>query len=114
MPERRQRLAWGGFAIIVLLLAIAIAFLVQVLSVSKSRYRITGCASNLRSLLQSQFNYAAQFGRPDGAYPEETGIDFWLKLQRTPKPIIDRYEPFFCPFTGETPGPGRCSYRGPA
>jgi hypothetical protein len=114
MPARSARFPWTSMALITLLLAIFAAFYIQFFSSSTGHHRSTGCASNLRSLLQSQFNYAAHYGRPDGAFPDETGIDFWLKLQRTPKPIIDRYEPFFCPASGETPGPGRCSYRGPA
>ena len=75
---------------------------------------MTSCASNLKSLWTSQFNYAALYGKPDGKLPEATGSDFFLALQRTPKPMISRYEPFICPLSDETPGPGRCSYRGPA
>jgi hypothetical protein len=28
--------------------------------------------------------------------------------------MISRHEPFICPLSDETPGPGKCSYRGPA
>jgi len=114
MMNKTSRFSMTGLVVILLLLTILAAFMIPVINRSLRQARVTGCASNLRSLWQSQFNYAAQYGKPDGAFPEETGVDFWLKLQRTPKPLIDRYEPFFCPLSKETPGPGRCSYRGPA
>ena len=110
----KNQYTFAGLAVLVLVLVVALAIMITAGIRSIRQANVTGCASNLRSLWQSQFNYAAQYGRPDGAFPEETGVDFWLKLQRTPKPLIDRYEPFICPLSNETPGPGRCSYRGPA
>jgi hypothetical protein len=93
-----------------LLLAIATALVVpQVVRAVRNASR-GECRWNLRSLWQVQFNYSAQYG----AMPDETGGDFWLILQKSPRPLIDRYEVFLCPQTDETPGPGRCSFRGPA
>jgi hypothetical protein len=103
-----------GLAAILLVIAVASAVLLVTISRSVRRANVTSCASNLKSLWTSQFNYAAQYGRPDGKLPEATGSDFFLALQRTPKPMISRHEPFICPLSDETPGPGKCSYRGPA
>jgi len=112
--NRTDRLSLAAVIIIILIIVVMIPMGLVSINRSIRRANFTGCASNLRSLWQSQFNYAAQYGRPDGAMPEDLGSDFWLRLQRTPKPLIDRYEPFICPISGETPGPGKCSYRGPA
>jgi len=102
--------------VIILIAVLAALLLPQIKRAMRSDCRqLSGrCASNLKSLWTSAINYAAQYGKPNGDMPEETGSAFWLKLQQTPKPMIDRYEPFFCPLTDEFPGPGRCSYRGPA
>ena len=75
--------------------------------------RTFACSSNLKALWSAQLNYASQYGRPHGDMPTETGGSFWLRLQETPKPLIDRYEPFFCPLACEDPVAGRTSYRGP-
>jgi len=112
--ERRYRFTLVGVIVIAAMFAGFVAFMIPAVSRSIRLASRASCASNLRSLWQSQFNYAAQYGRPNGDLPEDTGVDFWLRLQRTPKPLIDRYEPFFCPLANETPGPGRSSYRGPA
>jgi hypothetical protein len=112
-----MRSSWSSKIVLVLVLiwvALGCAWLVQMVSRSIGHSSVTACASNLKSLWTSQFNYAAQYDKPDGDMPDETGSAFFLRLQRTPKPLIDRHEPFFCPLTDETPGPGRCSYRGPA
>jgi hypothetical protein len=46
--------------------------------------------------------------------PSATGSAFWLKLQEGRRPVIDRYEVFFCPLAGEEIGAGRTSFWGPA
>ena len=75
--------------------------------------RMTMCAMNLKSLWQSCLNYASQYGRPNGILQPETGTDFWLKLKKTPKPIIDRTEVYYCPLAGHDPTLDQTSYRGP-
>ncbi|HEY3227085.1 MAG TPA: hypothetical protein VGK61_08855, partial [Planctomycetota bacterium] len=110
-PGRRV-IAWRRVLIILAVFGAVIAYQVVQANRSIRLANVTGCATNLRSLWQSQFNYAAQYGGPRHSLPTETGSAFWLKLQNTPKPLIDRYEPFICPVSGEIPGPGRCSYRG--
>lgn len=112
--DRKAGLTVAGLAVVILCWVILTPMVIVGVGGSIRHGNFIGCASNLRSLWQSQFNYAVQYGRPDGRMPEATGSDFFLILQRTPRPLIDRYEPFICPMSGEEPGPGRCSYRGPA
>jgi len=112
--EQRAQFTLRGLIVITLLIAVIVALVVPSFVRAMRRASRGTCSSSLRSLWQSQFNYAAQYGRPNGDMPDETGVAFWLKLQRTPKPLIDRYELFTCPESDDVPGPGRCSYRGPA
>lgn len=112
--DKGSRITLVGSIVVAILFIVGAALFVAPFARTLRGRGSVGCASNLRSLWQSQFNYAAQYGRPDGRMPEATGSDFFLALQRTPKPLIDRYEPFICPASGDEPGPGRCSYRGPA
>jgi hypothetical protein len=72
------------------------------------------CASNIRTLWLCCFNYAAQYGRPNGLMPLETGSDFWLKLKKTPKPLLSKPDPLFCPLADHDWTVDQTSYRGPA
>ena len=72
------------------------------------------CANNLRSVWQACFNYAAQYGRPNGIMQTETGSDFWLKLRKTPKPILEKVDPLFCPLASHDQTIEQTSFRGPA
>lgn len=106
-----------GFTLVELLVVIVIigilaALLLPQIAAAIRNARITACASNLRSLWQSQYNY--QVGSRTKSMPAETGCGFWLKLQSGPKHLIDRFEVFFCPLAAEESGAGRCSYLGPA
>jgi hypothetical protein len=74
----------------------------------------TLCATNLRSLYQSTFNYAIQYGGPHRLQPTDTGSDFWLRLKRTPKPLIEKTEVFFCPLADHDQTVDQTSFRGPA
>lgn len=97
-------------ASVVILAAPAVALCVG----SQEKDKKLQCASNLRSLWASCFNYAAKYGRPNGLMQPETGTDFWLRLKKTPKPCVDRLEPFFCPLADHDETMDQTSYRGPA
>lgn len=80
------------------------------LRVSQTR----ACQSNLRMLWAGQFEHGERrVSRCCGPISQDRGGDFWLKLQRGERPVVDRYERFFCPLSGERIEPGRTSYRGP-
>lgn len=75
--------------------------------------RMTQCANNLSQLNKILGIYRVHNG---GAYPEETGSDFWLLFERMERPLIsERHrEIYFCPVKGDEITPGRTDYRGPA
>lgn len=85
----------SALAVVLVIFVVLAAWIIVGVNRSIRSAHDTSCASNLRSLWQSQFNYAAQYGGPNHSLPSETGSAFWLKLQNAPKPMIDRYEPFF-------------------
>jgi hypothetical protein len=109
----------GGFTLRGLLIGVtAFAILAdlaaQYFAAARWESRRMSCASNLRFLHQSRFNYDAHRCEPTGNVYPEMGGDFFLALQRPRGPIINLCEPFFCPLSGDPVGPNRTSYRGPA
>jgi hypothetical protein len=110
----RRRFSLRELIVVLVMAAIVGAIGVRMLAAHRWETNRTACASNLRALWQSQYNYAARYGTPEGTMPAALGCEFHLLLQRGPQPLINRYEPFFCPLTGDAIGPGRTSYRGPA
>jgi len=81
---------------------------------SQDEAKKTLCAVNLKTLWTHCFNYAAKYGRPNGLMQSETGSDFWLKLKKTPKPLIEKPDPLFCPLADHDWTVDQTSYRGPA
>ena len=108
--DRPFQLTLRGLVVIVILIAVAVALVVPSYVRAMRRFAKGTCGSHLRSLWQVHLNYAAQYGGVN----DETGSEFWLRLQRTPGPSFNKYEVFTCPDSNDAPGPGRCSYRGPA
>jgi hypothetical protein len=100
-----------GGVIVAVLLATPVVALQEGRTENQKR---RACASNLRTLWQSCFNYAAQYGRPNGLMPLDTGTNFWLRLKRTPKPLLEKTDAFFCPLAGHDESVDQTSYRGPA
>ena len=98
----------------VVIIGLGLVLVPSLLRAARRMNRSVSCSSSLRSLWQCQYNYAAHYGRTHDHMVEALGSDFFLALQRTPKPLIDRFEPFFCPLVDDDIVPGRTSYRGPA
>jgi|SRR5688572_1180102 prepilin-type N-terminal cleavage/methylation domain-containing protein len=99
--------------VVIVIIGILAGLLLPQIARAIHNARVTACASNLRSLWSSQLNWAAQHGGPGKTMPAATGSAFWLKLQEGDRPIVGRYEVFFCPLAGEEIGPGRTSFLGP-
>jgi hypothetical protein len=97
----------------ILVFGVSGALLVNI-SRSIHRSRVMECQTNLRHLWQGQFNEAAR-GTNNCCGPLKTQIggNYWVKLQISARPVVDRYERFFCPLSGERVVEGRTSYRGP-
>src|SRR5207247_1779905 len=71
------------------------------------------CAGNLRTLWQCQCIYTVQYGGQNRLYPTELGGEFWLKLTRTPKAMIENLDVLLCPVTKDKADPNHTSFRGP-
>jgi len=108
--EKRAQFTLRGLVVVTILIAVIVALVVPSFVRALRRFQRIECSSALRSLWQCQLNYSAQYGR----MPEALGSEFFLALQRPPKPYLDRYEVYFCPDSNDEVVPGRTSYRGPA
>jgi hypothetical protein len=93
--------------IILVIFGVLTAILVPHINRSIRNAQTTACASNLRSLVQASMHYTIRH-QPPYVFPSD-----FLDLQKGPKPVITRYEVFFCPLSGEQVRPGYCSYLGP-
>ena len=98
---------------ILLMIAMVGAPALAVQSGAAQEWKKVSCATNLRSLWVACFKYANEYGTPKGDMQTETGSDFWLKLKRTPKPLIDKLDVYFCPLAGHDIAPDQTSFRGP-
>ncbi len=101
-------------AVLVLLVVAAIALAIALWPRGRDYSTLARCRAQLRSLWQLQSINRDTYGGPSRLFPRETGSRFWLVLARTPKPLVDRIEIYFCPLAGNEPVPDRTDYRGPA
>lgn len=119
MPSVPRKFRLRDLLIFVFLVAVLSSIGIQILAARRWQSRETACASNLRALWGCAFNYAnqrANYVDSDSLLrmPEDTGADFFMRLQKEYPPLKGRYVTFTCPISGEASGPGRTSYRGPA
>lgn len=109
-----------GFTLVELLVVITIigilaSLLLPAIGRALRNSRVTKCASNLSQLYKSLYNYCNQYGGRYKLLPQETGGEFWVKLQQTSPPLIDSSlsEIFACPLEGSPNAFGTADYRGP-
>lgn len=79
----------------------------------QERSKVAACSHQLSQLWKAQIAYSSEYGGRPARLPGETGEDFWLKLLRTPTPLLSDSKLLVCPVSGDKEGPGVCSYRGP-
>ncbi len=113
---KKKRSGWvllgmvgGGVAV-----AVAAASLFTVVSqAAQVRERRTQCGNNLRILWQSMDVYRTVYGGQNRQLPSETRGHFWLKLTRTPQPMLQDPNVLFCPVAESLVSVGKTDYRGP-
>ena len=68
------------------------------------------CLAHLQAL------YAAmqQYKTDNGAYPSDTGGNFWIRLSISGPPYVTDLSLYGCPVKAIAPPPGTTDYRGPA
>lgn len=113
LARMKPRFTLATLLAIILVFGIGASLAVSV-SQSLRKSRVIQCQSHLRVLWQAQFDFAASEANTCcGPMKTHVGGDFWLKLQRGRRAVVDSYDRFYCPLAGEGAVEGRTSYRGP-